>query len=72
MVTKYVKTSLQKFKKFFCKGAIILSIVGLSAVMPLTLPFFAVVSICTYNKEYMTLPFIILDLRTIISFVVNA
>jgi hypothetical protein len=58
-------------KKKLFKGILISSICILSIVAPLTLPFFAVLAICLKNKAYLTIPCIILDLKTIIKFIID-
>lgn len=70
---KWIKTFYQKvnLKKVVLKGLFITSTVIIAFFAPLTLPIFITFSICTCNKSYMFFPFMILDLNTILDFILN-
>ena len=75
MVTKQEKKWHKCAKKLFkkvVKGTLIVSACTISLVAPITLPIFAVVSICTGSTSYLLGPFIILDLKTIITFIIES
>jgi hypothetical protein len=61
-----------KMLKKMIKGILIVSTCAISLVAPITLPIFAVVSIYTGSMSYMLGPFIILDLKTIITFIIES
>jgi hypothetical protein len=66
------KIKKMKFGTMLLKGTLIGGVCAISLIAPITLPIFAVVSIITCSKSYMLAPFIILDLKTIVTFIVES
>lgn len=76
----------RQFKKFFSlkkdtfkhiqvcmiKGTLIASACFLSLVIPLTLPIFIPIALIAKNSSYMTIPLMIFEIKTIITFIVDA
>jgi hypothetical protein len=58
-------------KKKLFKGILISSTCLLGLVAPLTLPLFVVLAGCFKNKAYLTIPFLILDIKSIIKFIID-
>jgi hypothetical protein len=58
-------------KKFF-KGLIVAPVCLLSVAMIATLPIFGILAILLKNKEYLTIPFLIFDIKTIIAFIIES
>lgn len=61
-----------KFGTILLKGTLIGGVCAICLIAPITLPVFAVASIISGSKSYMLAPFIILDLKTIVTFIVES
>lgn len=59
-------------KTYILKSTLIVSACVVSIIAPLTLPIFATISLLTGSMSYMLGPFIILDLKTIITFIIES
>ena len=59
-------------KRNIIKSFIIASTISISLVAPLTLPIFAVVCIATQSTSLLSVPFMILELKTIITFIIES
>lgn len=57
------------FKKYLIKGIIISSVCILGVCAPIAFPITMVISALTKSTKYLFLPFLILDLKTIITFI---
>ena len=70
---KWIKTFYKKlkFKKVALKGLLVISTIVIALAAPLTLPIFVSLSLCTCNKAYMFFPFMLLDLNTILCFILK-
>jgi hypothetical protein len=71
-ISKGLVKRIRKVKIWTIKGLLITSICLTSIIAPITLPIFVVVSLCTGLTSYLMLPFIILDLKTIIIFIIES
>lgn len=58
-------------KSYIIKGVLIVSICATSIVAPITLPIFIAISLWTGSISYMIIPFLILDLKTIVTFIIE-
>ena len=59
-------------KTYILKSTLIVSACVVSVIALSTLPIFATVSLLTGSMSYMLGPFIILDLKTIITFIIES
>jgi hypothetical protein len=63
---------LKKVKTFVLKSTTMIGVCCACVAAPLTFPVFAVVALATRSPAYLTIPFIILDLKTILTFIYNS
>lgn len=68
---KKIKVANTMKMKIACKGTLIMGACVTSLILPFSLPIFLVVSALTKSTSYLTLPFLILDLKTIIVFIIE-
>jgi hypothetical protein len=67
-----LKRSLSLLKKYFFKSTLIISVCTISIIAPLALPIFSIISFVTWNKSYMLCSFIIVELKDIITFIIDS
>jgi len=58
-------------KKYLLKSTLVISVLTLSLIAPLTFPIFLSIAIVDKNWSYMSFPFIMLEIKTIITFIID-
>jgi hypothetical protein len=62
----------KKLKTYTIKGVLITSACVVGLIAPLTLPIFAIISLWTKSPSYMMNAFILLDLKSVVTFILDS
>lgn len=63
---------LKKLKRCTVKTTLITLTLATSLIIPITLPVFIIICFWTKSTTYLSIPFIFLDLKTIITFIIES